>query len=179
MSGSGTQTKDVIISFIAIIASGLTQVMKKIFKIANISIMIGTSFLVLVSGCQQVIEWRVTRDGVSVPRNHREKVIFDYFYALKQKRYRDAYSLRVPEARGTYETFVKKNAEYHNQLPVIISIANETKIDETDSSCGYVYTVNIAQPGSSHLMSGQVSLEPNPKEPGTCQVGYNSAFGSL
>jgi hypothetical protein len=143
------------------------------------AIVIGTSCLVLISGCQQVNELRVLMSGSSIPSNHREKVIFDYFHALQQMRYQDAYRLRDPEARGTYESFLKDNSENHNRLPVRISIGGERKIDGTDANCGYHYTVYVADPESSRLVSGEVYLIPNREEPGSCQVSYNSAFGSL
>jgi hypothetical protein len=153
--------------------------MKITFKKDHVLISIYTILFALISGCQEAIKLEDFMNGSSsVPRNYREKLIFDYFYALKQKRYEDAYNLRVPYARGTYAEFVKTSAENHNELPLRISIQEERAIYvDMDSTCGYVYTVNIVDPKATVSMSGEVSLELNREVNGSCQIAYNSAFG--
>lgn len=47
--------------------------------------------LLVLSGCRPSVESR----GSTVPRNAREKAIFDYFSALREQRYEDAYQLRT------------------------------------------------------------------------------------
>lgn len=116
--------------------------------------------------------------GASQPRNHREKTIFDYFHALREKRCKDAYELRANHlARsGTYKSSISACLAL-NSMPSRISIGEERKVAERGEACGYSYTVYVVG-REGQLQSGQVSLAENPKRPGSCQVGYNSAFGN-
>ena len=139
--------------------------------------------LSLLMGCQQILESRVRANGSTVPRNHREKVIFDYFHALKDERYADAYNLRAWDAAYSpisLEKFIEAHTQHHSSLPTEISIGEERKIDSSnDSQCGYHYTVYASKPGSSVLTSGEISMYSKPNDPTGCLVGYNSAFGSI
>lgn len=145
-----------------------------------IGLIFGLSMLI---GCQQILESRVRSVGSTVPRNHREKVIFDYFHALKEKRYVDAYNLRawnyVPSPISL-EKFIEVHAQNHSSFPTGISIDEERKIDSSDNGqCGYHYTVYTSKPDSYVLTSGEISMYSKSGEPTAFLIGYNSAFGSI
>ncbi|MGK7898148.1 MAG: hypothetical protein AB4372_32160 [Xenococcus sp. (in: cyanobacteria)] len=145
-----------------------------------ILLILGLSLLI---ACQQVLESRVRYIGSTVPRNHREKVIFDYFHALKDKRYADAYNLRAWNATISpisLENFIEVHDQNHSSLATEISIGKERKLNSSNNSqCGYYYIVYASKPGSSVLTSGVISMDSKPNEPTICLVSYNSAFGSI
>jgi hypothetical protein len=140
---------------------------------------VGGACLGLISACQSIGELRVLISGVSQPRNYREKAIFDYFHALREKRCEDAYTLRVIDVSvsETYESFISScRKNILESMPSRISIGDERKVPSRGAACGYSYTVYVTT-SEGQLQSGEVSLHENPKKAGSCQVGYNSAFG--
>jgi hypothetical protein len=133
----------------------------------------------LVTSCQTIGELRVAMSGASQPRNHREKTIFDYFYALRERRCKDAYELRANHlaVSGTYESSISACMErISRSMPSRISIGEERKVAGRGEVCGYRYMVYVST-SEGQLQRGEVSLAENPKKPGSCQVVYNSAFG--
>ena len=84
----------------------------------------------LLVSCQQSLEQlesRVNTSGSTVPRNHRESVIFDYFQALKDERYEDAYKLRAWESSISLDSFIEAHAPNHASLATKISIGGRKK----------------------------------------------------
>lgn len=151
-----------------------------IFRLVNKLLLI--SCIILLTSCQQILESRVKNNGSPVPRNFREKIIFDYYSALRNKRYKKAYQLRawhLSPITVTFEYFVKIHNENHQSLPTIISIGEERKNRSNNEACGYNYTVYAAYPEDSVLVSGEVTMHSKLDAPGTCLIGYNSAFGSV
>ncbi|NET10015.1 MAG: hypothetical protein F6K16_36020 [Symploca sp. SIO2B6] len=140
-------------------------------------------WLILLISCQNTLELRVRTAGSSTPQNDREQVIFDYYKALQDKRYEDAYQLRawhlVP-VPITLQYFKQIHSENHHSLPTTISIGEgrESRLSDT-ARCGYNYTVYTAYPGSLVLRSGEITMHSKPGEPEICLIGYNSAFGSI
>jgi hypothetical protein len=140
--------------------------------------MLGGTCLSLLASCQTIGELRVVMSGASQPRNHREKTIFDYFHALKEQRCKDAYDLRaIHIAKSSEEWFISSCMErISHSMPSRISIGEEKRVARRGEACGYRYMVYVAN-REGQLQRGEVSLEENPKKPGSCQVAYNSAFG--
>jgi hypothetical protein len=139
----------------------------------------GCLFVSLLISCQnQTGEERFLRSGALQPRNHRKKVIFDYFQALKEQRYQDAYELRTdfPLKSKSYQIFMEDCRGNSDEMPSSISIGREKKQTDSGEACGYHYIVYILTQ-NGQFQGGEVSLHENPKQPGSCQVGYNSAFG--
>ena len=143
--------------------------------------------LFLLTGCQAHMESRVRQYGSSIPRNPREAVIFDYYEALREERYAEAYSLRFwqedkpssPPSEQALEDFIQFHKDYGHPLPTTISIGQETQNEKHKGEpCHYHYTVYASYPGSSVLRSGEVYLVSNPHDPVSCVIAYNSAFGS-
>ena len=135
-------------------------------------------------GCQQNAELKVKNSGSTIPRNHREKLIFDYFNALKEQRYSDAYKMRLSETSeyspNGFESFKKRHEEHHNDLQTIISIGKEKRMSGTPSNKipnDYIYTVYSSSPNHTTLMSGNVAIHCKSDFPEECFMGYNSAFG--
>jgi hypothetical protein len=144
-----------------------------------IYLVMGVACLSLVTACQSIGELRVLMAGASQPRNHREKTIFDYFHALREGRCDDAYALWAVTASGTYKFFISSCRDrIMGSMPARISIGEERKVARRGELCGYRYTVYVSD-SAGRLQSGEVSLHENPKQAGSCQVGYNSAFGGL
>ena len=137
--------------------------------------------LALLAGCQQAVELRFNLRGSKVPRNPREKVIFDYFQALREERYEDAYRLRVGSDVSSSEAvarFAERHIADRSSLATKISTGQERKIESSDE-CEYIYTVYAFSPDDTILISGTVATASEPENPGVCLVGYNSAFGSV
>lgn len=143
------------------------------------STVLAFAFLV---GCKQplwLLEARLRKSGSTALRNHREQVIFDYYHALKERRYEDAYKLRVWDLRAspnTLEDFIESHAPEHEALATEISIGDEEKAGSSNHHCDYVYTVYASKPSATGLTSGLVALQPNLNDPETCLIDYNSAF---
>ena len=150
---------------------------------SKLNIILCLSLLFLAS-CGFTTEDRVRRSGSIVPRNHREKVIFEYFNALKEQRYEDAYNLqsRYDEVSNVQqlERFIEIHEERHLSLATEISIGEEEKWgeDNHDERCGYIYLVYATLPNNSGRVSGNVALVSHPQDPQQCLIYYNSAFGS-
>lgn len=139
-------------------------------------------FLFLAVGCQS-LEVRLKNSGSTVPRNANEKIIKDYFYALREQRYAEAYQLlswhaaSIPHSPPRFSDFKNKHQRDHKSLATQIAIGEKNKL-RNDDPCGYIYTVYAIQPNHSVLFSGDVSLHSRPNQLGVCLIGYNSAFGS-
>ncbi|MEM9216533.1 MAG: hypothetical protein AAGD25_19570 [Cyanobacteria bacterium P01_F01_bin.150] len=138
-----------------------------------------------MTGCRAYVESRVRQSGVSVPRNSREAVIFDYYSALKEERYVDAYALlfwdnassSIPSEQEL-KAFIELHRNDGHPLPTEISIGEETQAKKhRGEPCHYSYVVYAAYPDSLVLRSGQVYLIPSPSDPESCIIAYNSAFG--
>jgi hypothetical protein len=133
----------------------------------------------LLTGCmQQITELQVLVNGTSTPRSDREKLIFDYFNALRDRRCSAAYEMwagsnSIPDS---HEYFIK-DCMAMESLPIRISIGKETQRSVRGERCGYRYVIYVADPDAKALHSGELSLHENPKKPGSCQIAYNSAFG--
>lgn len=131
--------------------------------------------LFLLAGCRPSVE----SSGSTVPRNPREKVIFDYFYALREWRYKDAYQLRALHLSSSpkgFLNFKKTHQENHESLATQIAVGEEER-GYGEGPCAYVYTVYAVEPGHTTLVSGMVSMHSKPDQPEVCLIGYNSAFG--
>ena len=133
--------------------------------------------LVFIMSCQRSLESRVRDSDATIPHSHREKLIFDYYDALKAQKYADAYKLRAQDARGSLENFITENTQHHSSLATTISIGEETKLSSHDDKCGYSYTVYSSHPSSQVLTSGSVTLQASTDNPEECLIYYNSAFG--
>ncbi|QUY43452.1 hypothetical protein [Acaryochloris marina] len=120
--------------------------------------------------------------GSTVLRNPREKAIFDYFYALRERRYEDAYQLRALHLSSSLPSsqdflyFKKTHQEKHESLATQITVGGEER-GYGDGPCECVYTVYAVEPGHTTLVSGMVSTHSKPGQPEVCLIGYNSAFG--
>lgn len=134
--------------------------------------------LFVLAGCRPSVEsW-----GSTVPRNAREQAIFDYFYALREQRYEDAYQLRAlhlnssPPSPKDFLYFKKIHQENHASLATQIAVGEEERW-YGDGPCAYIYTVYAVEPGHTTLVNGMVSLHSKPDQSEACLIGYNSAFG--
>ena len=138
--------------------------------------------LFILSGCRPSVEERMRSRGSTVPRNAREKVIFDYFYALREQRYEDAYQLRALDLSSTppspkdFLYFKKTHQERYESLATQIAVGEEERW-YGDGPCSYIYTVYAVEPDHNTLVSGMVSLHSKSDQPEVCLMGYNSAFG--
>jgi hypothetical protein len=139
----------------------------------------GALSLSLLTGCmQQINELAVFVSGTSIPWNDRERLIFDYFSALRDRRCEAAYGMwagsnSIP---NSHDYFIQKCMAGAG-FPVRISIGKEKPI--SGEPCGYGYIVYVADRGGKQMYSGELGLRENPKKPGSCQVAYNSAFGPM
>ncbi|KAI9133653.1 hypothetical protein ON05_010330 [Acaryochloris sp. CCMEE 5410] len=112
--------------------------------------------LVVLVGCRPSVEERMKARGSTVPRNAREKVIFDYFYALREQRYEDAYQLRAldlsltPPSPKDFLKYKKIHQENHVSLATHIAVGDEERGLE-DDPCEYRYTVYAVQSGHTTL----------------------------
>lgn len=130
--------------------------------------------------CSAIAEYRVELSGSTQPRNKREKIIFDYFNALRIENYREAYQFLYPSKGRDFHVFSSYMAERRKYLPRKISIGKEKKIKiENSSICDYSYDVYTVDPGSYQLIKGELSLAKHPNQPNFCVIRYNSAFGGL
>ena len=137
-------------------------------------------FASLLCSCAKIAEYRVTSSGATEPRNSREKVIFDYFNALKMGDYESAYQLVHPEAHQNFSSFTSAMSKNRYALPKIISIGKEKKRNSDDNAvCNYTYTVYAVDSGSHKFISGEVSIMSSPDKHNSCVIGYNSAFGGI
>ena len=134
--------------------------------------------LVVLAGCRPSVEDR----GSTVPRNAREQVIFDYFHALREQRYEDAYQLRAlhlsspPPSPKDFLYFKKTHQERYESLATQIAVGEEERW-YGDGPCSYIYTVYAVEPDHNTLVSGMVSLHSKSDQPEVCLMGYYSAFG--
>ncbi|XHX80598.1 MAG: hypothetical protein RBJ76_11910 [Stenomitos frigidus ULC029] len=143
-----------------------------------VAIALSALFLSLLTGFQYLAELRVLLSGTSTPRNYREQVIFDYFHAMREKRCQNAYELRAYHLTTMSHDAAIQNCMETKFLPVRISIGKEDKRSLGSERCGYGYVIYVAEPGEWMMKSGQIGLVDNPNKPGSCQVSYNSAFGT-
>ena len=146
---------------------------------------VSSVLLVLVPSFAFFLYWesaeqQVERSGSVIPRNNREKIIFDYFSALKNKRYSEAYkylNLAGDVFGGlSLADFIEEKEQKHPNLATKISIGEETDRSSEGDSCNYVYEVYEAQPDGA-FTSGYVWLSSSPDEPGTCVISYKAVFG--
>lgn len=125
-------------------------------------------------------EANVDRAGSIVPRDSREKVIFDYFYALKNKQYSEAYKHLALDEVGniSLEAFVEEREQKHSELATKISIGEETNHAEPgqDQLCDHTYEVFEAHP-TRGFTSGYAWLSPSPDNPEVCLIAYKAVFG--
>ena len=144
-----------------------------------------TMLILLIScltSCQQVSRLRFKFSGSQVPRNPREEVIFDYFLALSEKRYEDAYRMRAGSDLSSVESaasFTERHLKDHASLATSISIGSEDKSEGEADECIATYTVYAFSSSSTSLTSGLVSTVSKADHPGVCRIAYNSAFGSV
>ncbi len=147
-------------------------------------IMLTLTLFMMLIGCQNISESKVRMNGSTIiPRNHREKLIFDYFNVLKEKRYSDAYNMRTSSDTTSspigLKIFKEEHTENHIYLATEISIGKETIIDDgDDQDYVYHYIVYASQPHHTTLISGELTVHCKSNAPKTCLIGYNSAFGS-
>ncbi|MEM9770674.1 MAG: hypothetical protein AAF889_03575 [Cyanobacteria bacterium P01_D01_bin.73] len=136
----------------------------------------------LLVGCQQITEFKAKSSGSEVPRNPREKVIFDYFNALQNKDYEEACRLRAQHSacsQGAIKSFKQVYDQHHQDLPTLISIGEEERVVLEESNCGYAYTVYAAYPNTLTLHSGLVGMRTKADKSEGCFIEYNSSFGSV
>ena len=125
-------------------------------------------------------EANVERAGSIVPRDSREKVIFDYFYSLKNKQYSEAYKHLALDEVGniSLEEFVEDQEQKHSELATKISIGKETNHAKPgqDKPCDRTYEVFETHP-TRGFTSGYVWLSPSPDNPEVCLIAYKAVFG--
>ena len=150
---------------------------------ANKVITTAVAALLTVSstGCQQITQLKFHVSGSSVPRNPQEEVIFNYFQALKEERYEDAYQLRANREMSSeaVSSFREKQIAARLSLPDKIAISDIASMPTNDDDCGYIYTIYTLKKGQSLLHSGNIVTESDPNRPGECLIGYSSAFGGV
>jgi hypothetical protein len=147
---------------------------------AGMSSIAGDPVVVLLTGCQQITELRVMMSGTSSPRNDRERLIFDYYHALRDRCCEAAYGMWAGSSSksDSHDYFIRECMSAMS-LPVRIAIGQARQTAIADERCGYSYTIYVADPGSGRLTMGELGLVENPQNPGSCQVAYNSAFGPM
>ena len=125
-------------------------------------------------------EANVERAGSTVPRNSREKIIFDYFYALRNQQYSEAYKYLALDEVGniSLEAFVEEQERKHSELATKISIGEEINHAKPGQGkpCDRTYEVFEAHP-THGFTSGYVWLSPSPDNPEVCLIAYKAVFG--
>ncbi|MEN8446456.1 MAG: hypothetical protein ABG776_15750 [Cyanobacteria bacterium J06555_13] len=137
--------------------------------------------LTLLTGCQSATELWFSLSSSDVPRNAREEVIFNYFHALREKRYEDAYKLRYGSDLSSAESvsrFAERHIAGHSLLATEIAVGQERKPEDSSDGCDYTYTVYAKHDGVI-VTSGLVAIESAIDSPDVCVISYNSAFGSV
>jgi hypothetical protein len=127
-----------------------------------------------------LLNFRLLMLGPIYPSNTEEKLIFDYFYALRFRNYDAAYRLLSPLDREDYSSFVDSAKRSSKELPFMISVRKlEGKPSKKGKhfTCESHYEVYFVSPDSYGVASGNITLGPRENSSNLCAIEYNSAFG--
>ena len=143
----------------------------KVFPLALSALLLISLSLV---SCQQQPSLlpQLQAKGRITPQNWREKIIFDYFQAIKAERYEYAYSLLAPKIRGHYADYVEDLKINHRFLPEAIAIGEEYPAEYST----YGYLIHYITAGNSNISSGRMLLVPRAQQPGNWYIAYSSAI---
>jgi hypothetical protein len=144
---------------------------KTVVVMTAVSLLIGVTGLV---GCQpeQQAVLQLQAHGHTYPKDFREKIIFDYFQAIKTEQYQLAYSLISPTIRGHYAEFVADRKNDRRYLPIAIALGEAHQSEDGS----YSYPLYQIVPDRPQPSQGRVLLMPSVQHPGTWYITYNSAF---
>ncbi len=129
-------------------------------------------YLLGLTACRSPEEKIQSYGGSLVPGNPREQMIFDYYKALKEKRFKDAYQfVSGSEYFSSLDKFISDREANYSALPILIGIGEEHKTPSEDV-CFYVYEVfevdTDAKGGSGYFI-----FHSDPEKPGKCKIlGY-------